>query len=148
MELEYKIKEDLKEAIKCGDNFTRDVLRFLTSDIKNEGIRTREELDDKEVLAVVRKNIKSRKDSVEQFTKGGRADLAEKEKAELVVLEKYVPSEMSEDEIAAVVRRVLEKTDAEATKNFGLVMKEVMKEIDGRADGAVVGGIVKKTLID
>lgn len=147
MKLEEKIKEDLKEAIKAGNGDVRDVLRFLTSDIKNEVIKTRKELEDKEVLAVVRKNIKSRKDSIEQFTKGGRADLAEKEQAELSILEKYMPEQMSEEEVEVIVKKTVEKMDAQQAKNFGLVMKEVMKETEGRADGGVVSKIVKKTLI-
>jgi uncharacterized protein YqeY len=147
MKLEEQIKEDLKDAIKSGDGEKRDVLRFLSSDIKNEVIKTRKELEDKDVLAVVRKNIKSRKDSIEQFTKGGRADLAEREQAELSILEKYMPEQMSEEEVEVIVKKTVEKMDAEQAKNFGLVMKEIMKETDGRADGAVVSAVVKKTLI-
>ncbi len=147
MELEDKIKEDLKAAIKSGDTAVRDVLRFLMSDLKNEVIKTQKDLEDKDVLAVVRRNIKTRKDSIEQFLAAGRADLADKEKEELAVLEKYQPEQMSEEEIEKTVKKVLERMDAEQAKNFGLVMKEVLKEIEGRADGAVVSKIVKKTLI-
>ncbi|MFA7171638.1 MAG: GatB/YqeY domain-containing protein [Candidatus Paceibacterota bacterium] len=147
MELESKIKEDLKEAMKKGDNATRDVLRMLTSDIKNETMKVRKELDDKEVLGVVRKNIKSRKDSIEQFVKGGREDLAAQEKAELVILEKYQPVQMGEDEIRLVVKKALANLDEKDAQNFGLVMKEAMKDIEGKADGAIVSKIVKETLI-
>lgn len=147
MKLEEKIKEDLKEAIRQGDNATRDVLRFLTSDIKNEAIKVRRELEEKDILAVVKKNIKSRKDSIEQFVKGGREDLADKEKSEISILEKYQPEQMSEEQIEVIVKDVVGRMDEKDSKNFGLVMKEVMKETDGRADGAVVSKIVKKTLI-
>lgn len=147
MELESKIKEDLKEAMKKGDNATRDVLRMLASDIKNETMKVRKELDDKEVLGVVRKNIKSRRDSIEQFVKGGREDLAAQERAELPILEKYQPAQMSEDEIRASVKKALANLDEKDAKNFGLVMKEAMKDIEGRADGAIVSKIVKETLI-
>jgi len=147
MKLEEKIKEDLKEAIKTGDNARRDVLRFLSSDIKNEFIKLRKELDDKDVLAVVRKNIKSRKDSIEQYTSGGRADLAEKEQAELNILENYMPQQMSEAEIEKVVADVVTNMNESDRKNFGLVMKEAMKATDGRADGGLVSKIVKKTLV-
>lgn len=147
MELESKIKEDLKEAMKKGDNATRDVLRMLTSDIKNETMKVRKELDDKEVLGVVRKNIKSRKDSIEQFVKGGREDLAAQERAELPILEKYQPEQMSEEEIRVSVKKALANLDEKDAKNFGLVMKEAMKDIEGRADGALVSKIVKETLI-
>lgn len=147
MELESKIKEDLKEAMRKGDSVTRDVLRMLTSDIKNEAMKFRKELEDKDVLSVVRKNIKSRKDSIEQFVNGGREDLADKERKELAILEKYQPEQMSEDEIRSAVKKAMEGLDEKGAKNFGLVMKESMKAIEGRADGVLVGKIVKETLI-
>ena len=147
MELEDKIKEDLKEAMKKGDSETRDVLRSLTSDIKNEFIKTRKELEEKDVLNVIRRNIKSRKDSIEQFLAGGREDLAEKEKAELVILEKYQPVQMSEDEIRNAVKNAVARLDEKDAKNFGIVMKETMKDTEGKADGALVSKIVKETLI-
>lgn len=147
MTLEEKIKADLKEAIKSGDDTTRDVLRFLSSDIKNEAIKLRKELEEKDVVNVIKRGIKSRKDSVEQYTNGGRADLAEKEQKEISVLEKYMPEQMSEDEIKAIVQKVIQNMDATQAKNFGLVMKEVMKETEGRADGSVVSKVVKETLV-
>ena len=146
MELEDKIKEDLKEAMKKGDSETRDVLRSLTSDIKNEFIKTRKELEEKDVLNVIRRNIKSRKDSIEQFLAGGREDLAEKEKAELVILERYQPAQMSEDEIRSAVKSAVARLDEKDAKNFGIVMKETMKDTEGKADGALVSKIVKETL--
>jgi hypothetical protein len=146
MELENKIKEDLKEAMRKGDSVTRDVLRMLTSDIKNEGIKLQKELNDKDVLGVVKRSIKARKDSIEQYTAGGREDLAEKEKAELEVLERYQPAQMSEEEIRAAVKNVIGTLAESDAKNFGLVMKETMKATEGRADGALVSRIVKETL--
>ena len=147
MELESKIKEDLKEAMRKGDSVTRDVLRMLTSDIKNEAMKVRKELEDKDVLGVVRKNIKSRKDSIEQFVNGGREDLADKEREELAILEKYQPEQMSEDEVRSAVKKAIGNLDEKDAKNFGLVMKESMKAVEGRADGVLVGKIVKETLI-
>jgi uncharacterized protein YqeY len=147
MTLEEKIKEDLNAAIKAGDTNTRDVLRGLVSDLKNEFIKTRTQLEDKDALAVVRRNIKSRKDSIEQFTAGGREDLAGKEKEEISILEKYVPQMMSEQEIETVVRSVISRMEGDAAKNFGLVMKEAMKETEGRADGSLVSQTVKRILI-
>ena len=147
MKLEEQIKTDLKEAMKSGDAQTRDVLRMLTSEIKNEAIKAQRELDDQAVLAVVRRSIKGRKDAMEQFIAGGRADLAEKEKSELPILEKYMPDMMSEAEIEAAVKDVLVGMDDAAKKNFGLVMKEVMNRTAGRADGSQVSAVVKKTLI-
>jgi uncharacterized protein YqeY len=147
MKLEEQIKNDLKEALKAGDTQTRDVLRVLASDIKNEAIKAQRELEDKDIIAVIKRGIKSRKDSVQQFISGGRADLAEKEESEVAILEKYMPEQMSEQEVEGVVKKVVEKMDPASAKNFGLVMKEVMKEIDDRADGALVSQAVKKTLM-
>lgn len=146
MELESKIKEDLKEAMRKGDNVTRDVLRMLTSDIKNEGIKLQKELDEKDVLGVIRRNIKARKDSIEQYAGGGREDLAEKEKAELEVLERYQPAQMSEEDIRGAVKNAIANLGEDDAKNFGLVMKETMKATEGKADGALVRRIVKETL--
>jgi uncharacterized protein YqeY len=147
MQLEEQIKNDLKDAIKSGESATRDVLRLLTSDMKNEAIKTRLELEDKDVLAVLKKNIKSRKDSIEQFIAGGRADLADKERAELSIIEKYMPPEMGAEEVEKIVKDTITKMDAASTTNFGSVMKAVMKAVDGRADGSVVSQTVKKALI-
>lgn len=147
MELEAKIKEDLKAALKGADTETRDVLRSLSSDIKNEFIKTRSELEDKQVLAIIRRNIKARKDAMEQFAQGGRQDLVAKEQAELTILEKYMPALMSEQEIEAIVNAVIAKMDEAEAKNFGSVMKEVMNQTEGRADGSLVSQMVKKALI-
>jgi uncharacterized protein YqeY len=146
MELESKIKEDLKEAMRKGDNVTRDVLRMLFADIKNEGIKLQKEPDDKDVLGVVRRNIKARKDSIEQYTAGGREDLAEQEKGELAVLEKYQPAMMSEEEIRSAVKSAIGNLSETDARNFGLVMKETMKATEGRADGTLVSRIVKEAL--
>jgi uncharacterized protein YqeY len=147
MEIENRIQSDLKEAIKSGDSFTRDVLRLLSSDIKNKAINDRKELTDEDVLAIVKKNIKSRKDSIEQFTKGGREDLAAQERSEVELLEKYMPEQMGQQQIEEIVKKVLSEMDASESLNFGIVMKKVMVEIQGKADGSVVSEIVKKALI-
>jgi uncharacterized protein YqeY len=147
MEIENRIQSDLREAIKGGDFFTRDVLRLLSSDIKNKGINDRKELSDEDVLNIIRKSIKSRKDSIEQFTKGGREDLASQEKSEVELLEKYMPEQMGQQQIEEIVKRVLSEMDASESSNFGIVMKKVMVEINGQADGGVVSEIVKKALI-
>ncbi|MDD3190103.1 MAG: GatB/YqeY domain-containing protein [Candidatus Pacebacteria bacterium] len=147
MKIEEKIKEDLKAAMKGGDKFKVEVLRGINSNIKNEIISKQKTLEDGDVVAIVKKNIKSRKDSIEQFSKGGREDLAEKEKAEVAVLEEYMPEQMGESEVESIVKKVIAGMNDTEVKNFGLVMKAVMKEAEGKADGNLVSGIVKKTLI-
>lgn len=147
MEIESRIKSDLKDAMKSGDTFTKDVLRLLVSEMKNKIINDRKEiLTEEDVLAVLKKNIKSRKDSIEQFVQGGREDLAQKEREEVAVLEKYMPEQMSEEQIAKVVKKVVSQMDASEVSNFGIVMKKVMSELNGQADGNLVSSIVKKTL--
>jgi len=147
MKIEEKIKEDLKTAMKGGDKAKVEVLRGISSDIKNEIINKQKTLEDSDVVAIVKKNIKSRKDSIEQFSKGGRKDLAEKEKAEVIILEEYMPEQMGEAEVESIVKKVVAEMNDTEVKNFGLVMKAVMKETEGKADGNLVSGIVKKTLI-
>lgn len=147
MKTENRVQSDLKQAIKSGDSFTRDVLRLLSSDIKNKAINERKELSEEEVLLIVKKNIKSRRDSIEQFSKGGREDLASHERAEVELLEKYMPEQMSDQQIEEIVKRVLSEIDASESANFGVAMKKVMAETGGKADGGTVSEILKKALI-
>ena len=142
MNLKEKIKSDLKDAMKSGDNVARGVLRLLSSDIKNEEISLKKELVDDGVLKIIKKDIKRHKESIEQYKTGGRKDLAEQEKRELEILKKYMPEQMSEDEIRKIVVDIIATSDAD----FGKVMGAAMKEIGGNVDGSIVSGIVKEEL--
>lgn len=146
MELELKklIKNDLNASVKSGDKITRDVLRLLNSDIKNKEIELRKKLNDNEVVGVIKNSAKKRKDSIEQFAKGGREDLVSREEKELEVLKKYMPEQMGEEEIKAIVQDVIKKSTG--TSDFGKVMKEVMQRAKGTADGKMASGIVKEEL--
>lgn len=148
MELELKelIKNDFNASMKSGDNITRDTLRLLNSDIKNKEIELRKKLNEDEIISVIKNSAKKRKDSIEQFTKGGRADLVSKEKEELAVLEKYMPEQMSKKEVSALVEETIKELGASNVSDFGKVMKEVMQKANGAADGKMVSGIVKKEL--
>ena len=143
MNLRDKIKNDLKNAMKSGDNTTRDVLRVLNSDFKNLEIDNRKELEDTDVIKIIKKNIKSRKDSIEQYKKGNREDLVIQEENELKILEKYMPEQMSEEEIRKIVINIIKKSEASDASDFGRVMGMAMKEIGGDIDGNVVGEIVR-----
>ena len=146
MDLRDKIKNDLKDAMKSGDNVTRDVLRMLNSDIKNVEIDLKKELADDDVVKIIKRNIKSRKDSIEQYKKGNREDLAVQEEKELKILEKYMPEQMNEEEIRKIVIDIIKKSEASGASDFGKVMGVVMRETKGIADGNVVSRIVKEEL--
>jgi uncharacterized protein YqeY len=146
MNLKEQIKNDLKDSMKSGDNITRGVLRMLFSDIKNLEINEKKEIEGEKVVEIIKRNIKSRKDSIEQYTKGNREDLADQEKIELKILEKYMPEQMSEDEIRKIVFNTIKKSEAPSASDFGKIMGLVMKEIGSKADGNLVGKVVKKEL--
>ena len=146
MDLRDKIKNDLKDAMKSGDNVTRDVLRMLNSDIKNVEIDLKKELADDDVVKIIKRNIKSRKDSIEQYKKGNREDLVVQEEKELKILEKYMPEQMSEEEIRKIIIDIVKKSEASGASDFGKVMGAVMKKTGRNVDGNVVSRIVKEEL--
>jgi len=146
MGLKDKIKSDLKDSMKSGDNITRGVLRLLNSDIKNAEIEKGRALNDEEIAELAKRSVKRRKDSIEQFRKGKREDLVSQEEKELEVLKKYMPEQMSEEEIRTIVQDVIKKSGVTEASDFGKVMGVVMKETKGKADGSAVSRIVKEKL--
>ena len=129
------------------DNATRDTLRMLISEIKRYEIDNRVEADDSVVLATLKKMIKQRKDSIEQFDKGGRADLSEIEKNELLVLDKYMPEMMSEEAINELIRKTISELGAAGPSDMGKVMGHLKGFIGDSADMGLVSKIVKEKLI-
>jgi uncharacterized protein YqeY len=147
MKLRDRINADLTAAMKSKDAERLSVLRMMKTAVKNREIEARGELDDAGVVAVLSTLIKQRKDSAEQFTRGGRADLADKETAEIVVIEGYMPAGVSDEEIAAVVEEVVRATGASSPKDMGAVMKASMARFAGkRVDGSKVSAVVKQRL--
>ena len=149
MALHDTIRDDLKAAMKAGDTLTRDVLRMLDGAIGNEAIEKQKKdkgLSDDEVVAVVKRALKQRKDSIAQYRDGGRNDLAEKEEKEAAVLEKYMPAQMSEEDIEKIVQDVIAETGASSKADMGAVMGAAMQKCAGQADGAQVKEIVSKLL--
>lgn len=146
MELEKKIGEDLKSALKSGDQFRLGVLRMVNSTLHNKVIEKGKDakLIDEEVLQVLIKEAKKRKESIEAFTKGGRPEMAENEKKELAVIEAYLPRQMPREEVAVLVEKIL--AGIADKSNFGLVMKEAMKELKGKADAKIISEIIKEKL--
>lgn len=146
MSLLENIRKDMLDASKRGEGITVDILKLVIADIRNEQIALDKELTDEDVLKVLRKQEKKIKDSIEQYTKMGRDDLVSRESAQLKVIEKYLPSLMSEDEITKIVSRVIADTNASGIQSMGLVMGSVMKELNGKADGNLVKDVVGKLL--
>ncbi len=147
--LKKEILDDLKSAMRAKDVKTRDTLRTLDSMIKNEEIKAgkREDgLSDAEIIKLVKRAIKQRKDSIKQFTDGGRPELAENEQEEVKVLEKYMPNQMSEEEIEKNVEKVMTDTGLSQKTDMGKLMGTLMKEIGDDADGSLVRKILSKKL--
>jgi uncharacterized protein len=147
VKLRDKINEDLTHAMKARDALRLSVLRMMKTAVKNKEIDVRAELDDAAVLQVLSTLIKQRKDSIEQFTRGGRVDLADKETAELQIVETYMPAGVSDEEIAAVVDEVVKASGAASTRDIGPVMKQCMARFAGKlVDGKKVNFLVKTRL--
>ncbi|KPK41471.1 MAG: hypothetical protein AMJ78_05445 [Omnitrophica WOR_2 bacterium SM23_29] len=147
MTLEEKIEVDLKEALKARDAIRVSTLRMLKAGTKNLAIEKRvEKLEDKDVLSVISKQVKQHRDSIEGFTKGGRQDLVDKEKAELAILEAYMPKQLPPEQLRALIKSTIEKVGAKSKADMGKVMKAVMEEVKGQADGKLVNQIVSEEL--
>jgi len=145
--LEEKIFNDYRQAMKSKDALRSSALSFLRSQMMNAAIEKRKKnLDDAEVIAVIKKQVKQRQDSIEQFKKGNRLDLVEKETGELEILQSYLPAQMSEEEINKVIDEVVVQIGAAGIKDMGKVMKEALARIGGQADGKVVSDLVKARL--
>ncbi len=147
MSLIQKLTDDMKAAMKSGDHGRLETVRFALS-----GLRSAEkekqakdptaELTDDEAVSVLQKEAKRRKESIELFRQGGRTDLASKEEADLAIIAEYLPKELSRQEIAAIV----EKAHVAGANDFSSLMRETMKEVKGRADGKLVGEVIKEKL--
>jgi uncharacterized protein YqeY len=146
MGLRETIDGDIKGAMKSGAKDKVSALRMLSAALKNKQIEKRAPLTDGEVLDTVRSLIKQRKDSIEQFAKGGRQDLVDKEAAEVAILEVYLPQQMGREEIEKLVREVIGQTGAQGAKDMGKVMKALVPLLAGRADNKLVSELVKGAL--
>jgi hypothetical protein len=146
MALKDRIDTDLKSAMREKDAARLSVVRMLKSAIKYREIELMKPLDDAGIEAVVASEIKRRRDSVEQYRAGKREDLASKEEAEIAVLQGYLPQQLSAEEVAAKVDAAIAQSGAKGPKDMGAVMKLLMPEVQGRADGKVVSELVKQKL--
>ena len=146
MGLREQIDGDIKDAMKSGAKDKVSALRMLSAALKNKQIEKRAPLTDGEISDTVRSLIKQRKDSIEQFGKGGRQDLVDKETAEVAILEVYLPQQMAREEIEKIVREVIGQTGAQGAKDMGKVMKALVPVLAGRADNKLVSELVKSSL--
>ena len=146
MSLKARINDDLKAAMRAGDARRRDALRLLLAALKQREVDERKELTDAEVIAVVEKMIKQRRDSIVQFEQGGRQDLADAEKFELDVLQTYMPQALSEAEIEAAVTGAIQESGAKGMADMGKVMAALKPKLAGRADMGKVSALVRARL--
>jgi len=146
MSMKGQITEDMKSAMKAGDKDRLKVVRLMLAAIKQIEVDTRTELDDVAVLAVVTKMVKQRRDSIDAFEKGDREDLAAIERAEILVLEDYLPEQLSAADLAAMVDEVIHSTGAISIRDMGKVMGQIKAKAAGRADMGAVSAAVKERL--
>lgn len=146
MTLLSTLNDDMKTAMKAKDKETLQVIRMLKASIQNEQIKKGADLNEEEELTVLSREMKQRLDSLTEFEKADRTDLAEKVKGEIAIVEKYLPAQLDEAEIRQIVAGAIEKTGASSPKEFGKVMGAVMPQVKGKADGNQVNAIVKELL--
>ncbi len=147
MSLKDKLTEDLKQAMRQGDELGRSTLRLVMAAIKNAEIEKRRELEEGELLAIIAKEAKQRHESIDQFERGGRQDLVDREEAELQILLAYLPEQLSREEIEAQARQIIEEVGATSPAQMGQVMRQLMPLMQGKADGKLVSQVVKELLI-
>ena len=146
MSLKAQLTEDMKAAMRAKESARLATIRLILAEIKRKEVDEQIELDDTQTLTIVEKMIKQRKDSITQFEAGGRADLADIEKAELAILSTYMPAGLSDEEIAAEVAAAVASTGASGPQDMGKLMGVLKPKLAGRADMTVVSALVKKAL--
>jgi len=146
MPLITKIQADLKQAMLNKNEIARDTLRMVMAEMKNQRIELQRDLEESDQQAVLARCVKTRRDSLEQFTNAGRMDLAEKERAEIAVIEGYLPAQMSTDDARAAVQAAIDESGATSMKDMGLVMKALMAKHKGAIGGKTAQSLVKELL--
>jgi uncharacterized protein YqeY len=144
--LKQKLADDLKQAMRQGDKVRRSVIRLLIAAINNAEIARQATLNDADIYGVVAKEIRQRKESIEAFKQGNRADLVAQEEAEMAILQEYLPQQMTREEIMAEARRVIGEVGAEGVKDKGKVMPQLMAKLKGKADGREINEVVTELL--
>ncbi len=146
MTIKEKLKADMIAAMKSKEKERLDTIRFVQAAVKRVEVDTRKDLDDAALIGILSNLSKQRKDSIEQFRKGGREDLATKEEAELKILQSYMPEQMSASDLETIVVAAIQESGAKTPREMGAVMKLVMAKTAGRAEGSAISDMVKKKL--
>jgi len=144
MNLSERLNEDMKQAMRSKDKFKLSTIRMVRSTIKNLEIDLKRSLDDNEVLDIFSREIKQRKDALQEFEKAGRDDLAADAKAEIELLSAYLPEQLTEEEIKVIVQQTIQETGASSKAEMGKVMSALMPKVKGRADGKLVNQVVQR----
>ncbi|MGI6475347.1 MAG: GatB/YqeY domain-containing protein [Thermoactinomyces vulgaris] len=146
MSLTNQLDQEMKMALKNKDKQKLSTIRMLKSAIKKEEIDKKRPLNDDEIISVIMREVKQRKDSLAEYKAAGRDDLAEKEQAEIDILSAYLPEQMSEEELKALVQQVIEEVGAGSKADMGKVMSAIMPKVKGRAEGRLVNRMVQEAL--
>ncbi len=147
MSLKALLMDDLKTSMKNKDTLRKNTITMVRAGIKQVEVDERIELDDDGIIQVINKQLKEKRNSIEEFKKGNRDDLVEQAEAEIDILLEYLPEQLTEEELTVIVKDVLEKGNYTSMKDMGSIMKDVMPKIQGRADGNMVNQIVRKLLV-
>lgn len=146
MNLSERLNEDMKQAMRDKAKFKLSTIRMVRSTIKNLEIDLKRDLDDSEVLDILSREIKQRKDALQEFEKAGRDDLTSNLKAEIEIISEYLPTQLSEEEIKVIVKQTIQETGASSKADMGKLMSALMPKVKGRADGKVVNQTVQQFL--
>jgi len=146
MNLDERLIEEMKQAMKSNDKLKLSTIRMIRSASKNKEIELRKKLEDEDIVKVIQVMVRKGEESVEQFQTGGRLDLVEKEKREIDILKSFLPQPLSQEEISKIIDQSIYETQASSLKDIGKVMKSVMPKIGGKADGKLINQLVKERL--
>ena len=144
--LKQKLTDDLKQAMRGGDRVRRSVIRLVQAAIKNAEIARQATLEDADILGIMAKEVRQRKESIEAFKQGNRQDLVAQEEAELAILQEYLPQQITREEVMAEARRVIEEVGAQGLSDKGKVMPKLIAQLKGRADGREINAVVTELL--
>lgn len=144
--IKTKLEDDLKQAMRERNAPRRDVIRYIRSEIRNQEIRLQRDLEDDDAIQVLSRQAQQRRDSIEAFESANRQDLVDKERAELEIITEYLPQQMGEDEIRALVAQTVAETGAAGPRDMGKVMSAIMPQVRGRAEGRQVSALVSEKL--
>ena len=144
--LKQKLTDDLKQAMRDGDKVKRSAIRLLMAAVNNAEIARRAPLEDTDILGIITKEVRQRRESIEAFKQGNRQDLVAQEEAELAILQEYLPQQMTREEVAEAARRVIEEVGALGPGDKGKVMPKLIAQLKGRADGQEINAVVSELL--